>query len=113
MSSNSYVVRNGEPCSKRGAGFEIGLKLRYAISSCILQLMVRVEVGRVSVDGKGIWTVKVCGAQRNGRSVLNLRVEVRRGGKDAVGNGLVGERVAVILESVWIRCGMNTAYRMV
>ena len=75
--------------------------------------MVRVEVGRVSGDVKGIWAVKVCGAQRNGRGVLNLRVEVRRGGKDTVGNGLVGECVTVIIESVWIRCGIISAYRMV
>jgi hypothetical protein len=50
----------------------------------------------------GIWTVKVCGTQRNGGSVLNLHVEVRRGRKDPVGSRLVGESVAVIIELVWI-----------
>jgi len=61
----------------------------------------------------GIWAVKVCGSQGNGRSVLDSRVEVRRGRKDSVGSGFIGESVAVITELVWIRCGTNAAYRMV
>jgi hypothetical protein len=48
----------------------------------------------------GIWAVKVCGSQGNGRSVLNPRVEVWRGRKDPVGGGFIGERVAVITELV-------------
>lgn len=75
--------------------------------------MVRVEVGRVCRDMNGIWTVKVCGAQRNGRSVLNLYVKVRRGRKDAVGSGLVGKCVAVKTELVWIEHDTNLAYRMI
>jgi hypothetical protein len=57
----------------------------------ILDFVIWVERGGIRGDVQIVWTMKVGCTERNGRSVLDLEVQMRRAGQDAIVGGRVGQ----------------------